>query len=130
MTKTENRPVREQREQDGATTQPQRGYLQPAVNVVETQDGYLLEAEMPGVGKDGLEVLLEDNELTILGRRGPAANGLQPLYRESVDRDYRRSFVLDPAIDTAKISARIERGVLTLTLPKAEKVKPRKISVE
>lgn len=126
MTQTENRPAREQ---NGAA-QPQRGYLHPAVNVVESKDGYLLEAEMPGVGKDGLEVLLEDNELTIVGKRGPAPQGAEPLYRESVDRDFRRSFVLDPAIDTAKITARIERGVLTLTLPKAEKVKPRKISVE
>jgi HSP20 family protein len=109
---------------------PQRGYLHPPVNVAETSDGYTLQAEMPGVGKDGLDVLLEDNELTIVGKRHGTVDGLQPLYRESVDRDYRRSFVLDPAIDTAKITARIERGVLTLTLPKAEKVKPRKISVE
>lgn len=128
MTQTENRPVREQN--NAAAPAPQRGYLHPAVNVVETKDGYILEAEMPGVGKEGLEVLLEDNELTIVGKRSNGVDGLQPLYRESVDRDYRRSFVLDPAIDTAKISARIERGVLTLTLPKAEKVKPRKISVE
>ena len=127
MTQTENRPVREQ---NNAQPQPQRGYLQPPVNIVETKDGYLLEAEMPGVGKDGLEVLLEDNELTIVGKRRPAVEGAEPLYRESVDRDFRRSFVLDPAIDTAKISARMERGVLTLTLPKAEQVKPRKISVE
>jgi HSP20 family protein len=127
MTQTENRPVREQ---NNAPQQPQRGYLQPPVNVVETKDGYILEAEMPGVGKDGLEVLLEDNELTIVGKRRPVYEGGEPLYRESVDRDYRRSFVLDPAIDTAKISARMERGVLTLNLPKAEKVKPRKISVE
>lgn len=127
MTQTENRPTRE----TNGVAQPQRGYLHPPVNVVETKEGYLLEAEMPGVSKDGLEVLLEENELTIVGHRGGfAPAGAQPLYRESVDRDFRRSFVLDPTIDTAKISARMERGVLTLTLPKAEKVKPRKISVE
>src|SRR3954469_11418523 len=122
---TENRPVREN---NGA--EPQRGYLHPPVNVVETKDGYVLEAEMPGVGKDGLEILLEDNELTIVGHRRIGVDGAQPLYRESVDRDFRRSFVLDPTIETAKISAKITHGVLTLTLPKAEKVKPRKISVE
>jgi len=130
MTQTENRPVRETREANGSN-QPQRGFLHPPVNVVETKDGYILEAEMPGVGKEGLEVLLEDNELTIVGhRKAYGAEGAQPVYRESVDRDFRRSFVLDPTIDTAKISARMERGVLTLNLPKAEKVKPRKISVE
>jgi len=122
---TENRPVREN---NGAPAQ--RGYLQPPVNVVETKDGYILEAEMPGVGKDGLEILLEDNELTIVGHRSFGADGAQPLYRESVDRDFRRTFVLDPTIDTAKINAKMNHGVLTLNLPKAERVKPRKISVE
>jgi len=122
---TENRPVREN---NGASAQ--RGYLQPPVNVVETKDGYVLEAEMPGVGKDSLEILLEDNELTIVGHRRLGLEGAQPLYRESVDRDFRRSFVLDPTIDTAKIGAKVNHGVLTLTLPKAEQVKPRKIAVE
>lgn len=125
-TQTENRPVRESND----ATQPQRGYLHPPVNVVETKDGYVLEAEMPGVSKDGLEVLLEDNELTIVGHRNLGVKGAQPIYRESVDRDFRRTFVLDPTIDSGKISAKIDRGVLTLSLPKAEKVKPRKISVE
>jgi HSP20 family protein len=122
---TENRPVREN---NGASQQ--RGYLYPPVNVVETKDGYVLEAEMPGVGKDGLEIQLEDNELTIVGHRRIGVDGAQPLYRESVDRDFRRTFVLDPTIDAGKISAKVNHGVLTLTLPKAEKVKPRKISVQ
>jgi len=131
MTQTEDRTTREYNSNSGgvAQSEPQRGYLQPPVNVVETKDGYILEAEMPGVGKDGLEVLLENNELTIVGHRRSFEGG-EPLYRESVDRDFRRTFVLDPAIDTAKITARVERGVLTLNLPKAEQVKPRKISVE
>lgn len=116
---TENRPAREE-----------RSYLQPPVNVLETKDGYVLEAEMPGVSKDGLEILLEDNELTIIGHRRHGVEGAEPVYVESLDRDFRRSFVLDPAIDTAKITARVEGGLLTLNLPKAEKVKPRKITVE
>jgi HSP20 family protein len=127
-TKTENRPTREDR--SGQIERPQRGYLQPSVNVLETKDGYILEAEMPGVSKDGLEILLEDNELTIVGHRRHGVEGAEPVYVESLDRDFRRSFVLDPAIDTAKITARVEGGLLTLNLPKAEKVKPRKITVE
>src|SRR5436190_24355182 len=99
----ENKAVRENREnRDGRA----RGWLQPQVNIVETKDGYVLEAEMPGVNKDGLEVLLEGNELTIVGRRSGEIAGAQLVYRESYDRDYRRSFELDPAIDTNKISAR------------------------
>jgi len=132
----ENRPAREERQNgevqryERPQQQQQRGYLQPPVNVMETKDGYILEAEMPGVGKDGLEVLLEDNELTIVGHRRHGVEGASPVYVESVDRDFRRSFVLDPTIDTTKIGARMEGGVLTLNLPKAEKVKPRKITVE
>src|SRR5687768_7665911 len=125
-TAQENRAPREQR-QDRLE---RRGWVQPQVNIVESQDGYMLEAEMPGVGKDGLEVLLEGNELTIVGRRSQTANDAQLVYRESFDRDFRRSFELDPTIDTARISARMDNGVLYLELPKAEKVKPRKIKVE
>src|SRR5688572_17554302 len=91
-----------------------RGWLQPSVNIVENADRFVLEAEMPGVGKDGLEVLLEGNELTILGRRQSPVTGAQPLYRESYDRDFRRSFELDPMIDTSRITARMESGVLYL----------------
>lgn len=107
-----------------------RGWLQPQVNIIERPDGYHLEAEMPGVNRDGLEVLLEGNELTIIGHRKQNVEGAQLIYRESYDRDFRRSFELDPTIDTAKISARMENGVLFLDIPKAEKVKPRKIKVE
>ena len=110
--------------------QEQRRWVQPQVNIVETKDGYLLEAEMPGVNKDGLEVLLEGNEVTIVGRRNPVTGDAQLLYRESYDFDFRRIFELDPVIDTSRISARMENGVLHLELPKAEKVKPRKITID
>ena len=107
----------------------ERGYLVPQVNIVETKDSFILEAEMPGVSKEGLEVLLEGNELTIVGRRQIGVVGAEPVYRESSPRNFRREFLLDPAIDTSKLSATIDQGVLTVTLPKAEKVKPRKIQV-
>ena len=107
----------------------ERGYLVPQVNIVETKDTFILEAEMPGVSKEGLEVLLEGNELTIVGRRQFGVPGAEPVYRESSPLDFRREFVLDPSIDTSKLSATIEQGMLTVTLPKTEKVKPRKIQV-
>jgi HSP20 family protein len=122
MTKTENRPVREER-------QPNKPFLIPPVNITETKEGYLLEAEMPGVNKNGLEVLLEANELTIVGKRHAEDLKADLIYRESALRDFRRVFVLDPTIDTSKIDAKIENGVLTLHLPKAERVKPKKITV-
>lgn len=104
-------------------------FVSPIVNIRENKDGYLLEAEMPGVNKDGLELLLENNELTIIGRRQLEHRNAQALYRESTAKDYRRVFALDPAIDTQRISAQIDQGVLKLILPKAERVKPRRIKV-
>ena len=122
MTKTEQRPVTE-------NPNPQRGYVSPRVNITETKDGYLLEAEMPGVNKGGLEISLEGNELTLIGRRQENVEGFESLYRESSNRDFHRVFALDPTIDTTKIDAKMENGVLRLHLPKAEQVKPRKIQV-
>jgi len=103
--------------------------VSPEVDIFENKDGYVIEAEMPGVNKAGLEITLEENEITILGHRHPEPPVGTPVFRESSPADFRRVFELDPVIDTAKISARIEQGVLTLVLPKSERVKPRKIAV-
>jgi HSP20 family protein len=107
----------------------QKLYVTPRVNIHEHKDAYVLHAEMPGVGKDGLEVQLEDNELTILGHRKVSESHGNYLHQEASSRDFRRIFALDPSIDTSRIVARIDQGLLTLELPKAEKVKPRKIQV-
>jgi len=120
-------------EQEEKAVQPQpvetaREYVTPGVNILETKDAYVLEAEMPGVNKDGLNITVQDNVLTLLGRRQPAP-GANLRYRESGPADYRRVFELDPSIETAKITARIEQGILSVTLPKAEKAKPQRITV-
>ena len=108
----------------------ERPFIAPDVNIYETDDGYVLQAEMPGVAKQGLEITLEGNTLTFVGRRNEDSVTGNVLYRESRGADYRRVFELDPAIDTAKISAEMRQGVLTLTLPKAERVKPRRIEIK
>jgi len=105
-------------------------YVAPNVNIFETPEGYVLQAEMPGVSKDGLEITVEGTEIAIVGRRNPETTAGQTLFRERHAADYRRVFELDPAIDTAKVSAKIEQGVLTVSLPKSERVKPRKITVD
>jgi len=104
-------------------------YTTPQATIHETKEGYVLQAEMPGVNKAGLEVTVASNELTIIGRRSDPEINAEAVYRESRPRDFRRVFELDPAIDTARIEAKMDQGVLTLTLPKAERVKPKKISV-
>ncbi len=104
-------------------------YVTPQAAIRETKEGYVLQAEMPGVNKAGLEVTVESNQLTLVGRRSDPEIKAETVYRESRPRDFRRVFELDPTIDTTRIEAKMEQGVLTLTLPKAERVKPKKIVV-
>ena len=121
MTKSENPPQNRQ--------EPPENYVTPRVDITETREGYELRAEMPGVDKTALELVLDGNELTILGRRPAPPEKLQLIYRESTPLDYMRKFELDPAIDTSKVKANMDQGVLRLQLPKAEEVKPRRIAV-
>jgi HSP20 family protein len=124
-----NTLVRENRSSTSSGERASEQFIAPAATVLENADGYTLEVEMPGVSKENLEMWVENNELTILGRRSmPAVEGTL-IHRESRPENFRRTFELDPSIDAEKISAKIEQGVVTLTLPKAEQVKPRKITV-
>ncbi len=118
--------VRENRDIDRVQSEP---FIAPSASVVEAADGCTLEVEMSGVNKERLEISIENNELTIVGRRSlPAVEGTL-IHRESRPENYRRTFEIDPSIDANKISAKIDQGVVTLTLPKAEHAKPRKITV-
>lgn len=111
----------------------EKKYVVPKVDIFETGDEYLLQADMPGVGKDGIQISLDSNELTIVGHRvtgrDKTATSFNYLHRESAPVNFRRVFVLDPRIDTNRITAEMDQGVLTVHLPKAEEVKPRLIPV-
>ena len=121
-----NTLTRETRESDRSQAEQ---FITPPASVREIGDGYTLEIEMPGVKKDGLEISVENNELTIIGRRSlPAVEGTL-IHRESRPENFRRMFEIDPSIDANKISAKIDQGLVMLILPKAEHVKPRKITV-
>ena len=119
--------ILEKSEEQAASRMP--AWELPAANIREEKEAYLLELEMPGVAKNGIEVTVEAGELTIVGRRSDTPIQGEIVYQESRRGDYRRTFELDPSIDTSKIQARMEQGVLRLTLPKAEQVKPHKIQV-
>ncbi len=124
-----NTLVRENRSGSTNGERAPEQFIAPPATVLENADGYTLEVEMPGVNKENLEMWVENNELTITGRRSiPAVEGTL-IHRESRTENFRRTFELDPSIDAEKISAKIEQGVVSLTLPKAEQVKPRKITV-
>src|SRR5439155_25931511 len=104
-------------------------FVTTEASLIEDNHAYLLNIRMPGVNNEALELSVENNEPRIVGPPSlPEINGTL-VHRESRSENFRRVFELDPSIDTSKISAHIEQGILTLRLPKAEQVKPRKITV-
>jgi len=109
---------------------PATGYVTPPANISANGDEYLVEVEMPGVNKDGLEVTVEGSELTITGRRKLDLPEGQLCYCETPQGDFRRVFEFGPDIDTTKIRAEMQQGVLKLHLPKSEKAKPKQIEVK
>lgn len=104
-------------------------YATPRVNLHQSADGYTLEVELPGVSREGLEISVDDGQLVITGQRAPGEQSGKAVYRERTATAYRRVFDLDPSIDPEKISARLDQGLLTIGLQKADAVKPRKIEV-
>ena len=108
-----------------------RRYVRPRAEITETANGFVVRVEMPGVGRQGLEVTFENGELTLLGHRTPVATptGSETLYRESRPSDFRRTFELDQSIDAGGITAVLDQGLVTLNLPKAEAAKPRRIEI-
>jgi HSP20 family protein len=103
-------------------------YIAPPVDIFETEDALTVVADLPGVGKDEVDIRIEDNTLTITGkaRYVPPANVLR---EEFSLQGYYRQFRLSDEVDQNKITAETKDGVLTITLPKAEKSKPKRIKV-
>ena len=100
----------------------------PFVDIYENDDEILLLADMPGVGKDELHVRVDKDVLLLEGKK--VEQGDEGLLRcEAEPCTFARSFSLPKTIDADKIAASLERGVLTLHLPKREAVKPRQIPV-
>ena len=112
------------------TPQPtEERFAIPPVDIREEAEEFVLVADMPGVTKEGLEVTLDANELTLVGHRAPAPESREYLHRESRRPSYRRVFEIAPEIDAGRITAHIADGVLTVRLPKTEALKPRKIAI-
>jgi HSP20 family protein len=111
---------------------PDRGYAAgyPAVNFWEDGDTARIEAELPGMSIGDIEVLVSGNEVTIKGQRDIAAPEKASYHRrERASGTFVRTLTLPFEIDQKHVDARMQDGVLTLRLPKAESAKPRKIKV-
>jgi HSP20 family protein len=107
------------------------GSWTPAVDIHETDEGFVIKAELPGVSKDDVSVDVHQNTLTLRGQRKHEAEVKQDKYHR-VERAYgtfQRSFVLPTMVDQEKGRATFKDGVLELHLPKSETAKPRRIAI-
>lgn len=111
-------------------TRPGR-YFHPDVDIFESEDGLRLWADMPGVDEKDVEVTLKDGMLTIEGVVSTDLyRNLRPVYTEYNVGNYYRQFAVNEDIDADRIQARIRNGVLELSLPKAERARPRRIEIK
>lgn len=104
--------------------------VKPAYEIKETPDAWGVTVYLPGVTKDGLDLTVEEGEVRIVGRRAwKQPEGWTAIYRETADAPFVLVLSHDNALDIDKIAAELRDGVLRVSLPKHEAIKPRKISV-
>jgi HSP20 family molecular chaperone IbpA len=131
MTPQQELQVQQKREVEKKqeSTVPTRAFL-PVTDIFETDQALTVILEMPGVEKEMVDVGVENDILTIVGRIDYSKyERVQPVYTEYNIGHYVRSFQISSKIEQGEITAELKDGVMTLVLPKAEKAKPRKISV-
>jgi HSP20 family protein len=132
MASSQELQVRQKRELEKKEegTIPARIFL-PAADIYESEDALTVVLEMPGVDKGNVDVRIEDGVLTVEGRLDFSKyQNLVPIYTEYNIGHYARSFRLSSKIDSTKIGAEMNDGVLSLVLPKVEEAKPRTIQVK
>jgi HSP20 family protein len=117
------------REQAEVTRVQQTETFVPAADIWETENEVVLQLDMPGVAKDGVEVKVERETLTIRGKAAVAPAGTT-LYCEQRIGDFQRQFTLSEDLDRESIKAEMDTGVLTIRIGKAEQVKPRTIQIQ
>ncbi|MDD2604645.1 MAG: Hsp20/alpha crystallin family protein [Desulfobacterales bacterium] len=104
----------------------------PAVNLTEDKDTYYLRAELPGVKSDALDIQVTGRNLSVSGERvvDTEGDGVRYHRREREGGKFSRVIGLPTDIDAEKVSAKMENGILTIQVPKAETAKPKQISVK
>ena len=113
------------------TEAPARRTVTPRYTVRETPAAFVVTAQLPGVERSAVETTVHGENLTVFARRAAAVPAdWSPLHRESSDADYRLVLELDHRVDRERVTAELSQGVLTLTVPKAETVKPRRIEIK
>ena len=101
----------------------------PRADIFETDTAFVILADMPGVGPDGVEVVADSRTLTVRGRVSRSPTNAELEHREFELADYHRAFTLTEDLDTDRISGTLRDGVLRVEIPKSERVQPKKIPV-
>jgi len=127
----EKKPMRQKNETALSERMSQAPTFIPQVDIVETEDALVLLADLPGVNKDDLDVILENGDLTIEGRVQEMHEPDMSLYRKEYDTgDFHRRFHLGEGLDAKGVDASLHDGVLRLTIPKTEQYKARRIEIK
>jgi HSP20 family protein len=109
----------------------ERRTVVPRYQVQEAADAFTVTAYLPGVDRTTLETHVDGENLTVSGRRAwNAPADWTPVYRESSPADFRLVLELDNRVNREAVRAELNQGVLTLTLPKSEALKPRRIEIK
>ena len=105
-------------------------YFEPSVDIYETDEALVVRADLPGAVPEEIQTDIRDNLLTLTAKVKGLDPSWKPLYREYTPGHYVRQFRLGQHIDQERITAELKEGVLQLTLPKAERARPRRIEVK
>jgi HSP20 family protein len=105
-------------------------YCTPRVDIYETENELVMNADMPGVAPQDIDLRYEQGELILQGKVKPATHAGHPVLAEYEDGDFYRVFQIHESIDSTRIEAECKNGVLTVHLPKAEAAKPKQMKVK
>lgn len=131
---TFNRVLAFDRDLNRLATQNGNGFFVPALDVIERADAYLIMAELPGIDPAAVEISFENNTLTLRGTKRPSLTPheneeIRVYSAERMNGSFERAVRLPEYVEGDKIEATYDRGVLTITVPKAQAARPRKIEI-
>ena len=109
----------------------ERVVFTPPIDIFETPDGLVLQADLPGVSSESLELQIQDNKLSLFGQVTlPMPAAARMIHQEYQVGNFLRSFILSDEVDHERITAKLSQGVLEVTLPRLVKSEPRRIAIQ
>lgn len=114
----------------GSEPQWEGGYWQPAVDMVETDDAFIVAAELPGMQKEAIKINIHENKLNLSGERKPFRQEKNTFHSEFWHGPFSRTVQIPDEINQEKVVAKYENGILLVTLPRQKKTKTKEVKIE